>query len=89
MRLDVFLKRIGLIKQRTLAKQICDRGAVRVDGKKAKAGKEIGIGLTIEVRLRDEQIELRVVDMPARSYKRKAGEAFYDILRHEHSDPLS
>ena len=89
MRLDVFLKRVGLIKQRTLAKQICDRGAVKVDGRKAKAGKEIGVGRTIEVRLRDEQIELRVADMPTRSYKRKAGEAFYDILKYERSDPLS
>jgi ribosomal 50S subunit-recycling heat shock protein len=89
LRLDVFLKRVGLIKQRTLAKQICDRGSVRVDGKKAKAGKEIGVGRTIEVRLRDEQIELRVADMPTRSYKRNVGEAFYDILKHERSDPLS
>ncbi len=47
MRLDVFLKRVGLVKQRTQAKEICDRGRVKVDGGTAKAGKEIDIGRTL------------------------------------------
>jgi ribosomal 50S subunit-recycling heat shock protein len=89
LRLDTFLKRVGLIRQRTLAKQVCDRGAVSVDGKKAKAGKEVGIGRIIAVNLPDQRIELRVVDLPGRSYKRKASEAFYDIVRKERRDPLS
>ena len=42
MRLDVFLKRAGLIKQRSLAKEICDNGLVKMDGRIAKAGKGIG-----------------------------------------------
>jgi ribosomal 50S subunit-recycling heat shock protein len=44
VRLDVFLKRVGLIKQRSLAKDICDRGLVSMDGRTAKAGKEVGPG---------------------------------------------
>ena len=68
---------------------MCDRGAASVDGKKAKAGKEIGVGRIIALNLRDERIELEVTGLPARNYKRKAGEAFYDILKHESRDPLS
>ena len=30
-----------------------------------------------------------VTALPDRNYKRKAGEAFYDILRRESKDPLS
>jgi ribosomal 50S subunit-recycling heat shock protein len=68
---------------------MCDGGAASVDGKKAKAGKDIEIGRTIALNLRNERIELEVTALPDRNYKRKAGEAFYDILRHESKDPLS
>jgi ribosomal 50S subunit-recycling heat shock protein len=89
LRLDVFLKRVGLIKQRTGARQLCDNGAVSVDGKRAKAGKDIGVGRAIALDLRDEFIEVEVLDIPERNYKRKGGEAFYRILAREPKDPLS
>jgi ribosomal 50S subunit-recycling heat shock protein len=89
LRLDIFLKRVGLIKQRALAKQKCDGGAVSIDGKKAKAAKEIAVGRTIELDLRSELLEIEVLDLPNRNYKRKAGESFYKIIKHECKDPLS
>ena len=89
MRLDVFLKRTGLIKQRSLAKEICDRGSVRVDGRKAKAGKEIDRGRIIALDLRDEFLEFEVLSLPARNYKRKAGEECYRVIDRETRDPFS
>ena len=89
MRLDIFLKRVGLVKQRTLAKQVCDGGVVSVDGKKAKAAKEIAVGRTIELDLRSESLEIEVLDLPNRNYKRKTGEAFYKIIKHRPKAPLS
>lgn len=89
MRLDAFLKRVGLIRQRTVAKQLCDAGVVSVDGKRARAGKEIDVGRAIALDLDDEFIEVEVLDLPARNYKRKAGEVFYRVLIQERKDPLS
>lgn len=89
MRLDVFLKRVGLIKQRTGAKRLCDNGGVSVDGKRAKAGKAIDVGCAIALDLRDEFIEVEVLDIPERNYKRRGGEAFYRIITREPKDPLS
>jgi ribosomal 50S subunit-recycling heat shock protein len=89
LRLDVFLKRVGLIKQRTGARQLCDEGAVSVDGKRAKAGKDIGIGRAIALDLRNEFIEIEVMDLPERNYKRKGGEAFYRVMARELKDLLS
>jgi ribosomal 50S subunit-recycling heat shock protein len=89
LRLDAFLKRVGLIRQRTVAKQLCDAGAVSVDGKRAKAGKEIGVGRTIALDLDGEFIEVEVLDLPAKNYKRKAGEIFYRVIVQECKDPLS
>jgi ribosomal 50S subunit-recycling heat shock protein len=87
--MDVFLKRSGLIRQRSLAKEVCDRGKVRADGKRIKAGKEIGPGTRIELDLRDERLELEILELPQRSYKRKDGESLYRIIRHERKDPYA
>jgi ribosomal 50S subunit-recycling heat shock protein len=86
LRLDVFLKRVGLVKQRTRAKLICDSGRVTVDGGKSRAGKEIGAGRVIGVDLSREYIEIEVLSLPDRSFKRQQGEAFYRVMRHEQKD---
>ena len=88
MRLDVFLKRTGLIKQRSLAKEICDKGAVFVDGRRAKASTDIGCGRAISLEIGDDILDIEVLSLPTRNYKRKDGEAFYKIIRHERSDPF-
>jgi ribosomal 50S subunit-recycling heat shock protein len=89
LRLDIFLKRTGVIKQRSLAKEICDKGSVSVDGRKAKAGKEIDCGRIITLDLRDEFLEIEVLSLPGRNYKRTSGEGFYRIIDREQRDPLS
>jgi ribosomal 50S subunit-recycling heat shock protein len=86
LRLDVFLKRVGLIKQRARAKLICDGGNVTVDGNRAKAGKELDAGRVIGLDLSREYIEISVLALPERNFKRQQGEAFYRVLRHEEKD---
>lgn len=83
MRLDVFLKRVGLVKQRSSAKTICDKGRVSVDGREAKAGREIAPGRIIGLELSQEFLEIEVVGLPERSHKRKEGEIFYRVINHE------
>jgi len=89
VRLDVFLKRVGLIKQRSLAKDICDRGLVKMDGRTAKAGKEVGPGRVLEIDLATERMEIEVLDLPTRNYRRENGRAFYRIIEHEYKDRYS
>lgn len=87
MRLDVFLKRTGLAKQRTLAKESCDRGLVKVDGREAKASKEIGPGAAIGIATPRGALEIEVTSLPERNYKRKEGEAFYRIKSQVSDEP--
>ena len=48
MRLDKYLKVSRIIKRRTVAKDVCDGGKVKINGKVAKAGAEIKIGDILE-----------------------------------------
>lgn len=41
MRIDLALKQTGLIKRRTIAKQFCERGLVKINEKIVKPGYEI------------------------------------------------
>ena len=47
MRLDKYLKVSRIIKRRTVAKDVCDGGKVKINGKVAKAGAEIKISSLI------------------------------------------
>lgn len=89
MRLDVFLKRAGLVKQRSLAKEMCDEGLVKIAGRPVKAGKEIEAGSVVEIDLETERLEIEVLDLPERNYKREKGLVFYRITEHEYKDRYS
>jgi ribosomal 50S subunit-recycling heat shock protein len=88
LRLDVFLKRTGLLKQRTLAREVCQGGQVRVDGRVAKASKEIAPGHTIVVETAYAFLEIEVVGLPSRNYRRREGETFYRIMDERHREVL-
>ncbi len=49
MRLDKWLKVTGLIKRRTIAKQMCDSGLVSINGKAGKPDYNVKMGDKIEI----------------------------------------
>ena len=89
MRLDVFLKRVGLCKQRTLAKELCDRGRVRMDGGAAKAGKEVTRGRKLEIEFKHETLKIEVTGLPQKNYRKQDGEAFYNVIDRVENGPFS
>ena len=50
MRLDLFLKESRIIKRRTIAKEFCERGLVKVGDKTAKPSYEVKTGDVITIR---------------------------------------
>ena len=89
MRLDIYLKRVGLCKQRTLAKGLCDGGRVRMDGGTAKAGREVSPGRTLEIELKRETLKIEITDLPERNYRKIDGEAFYRVIERAETDLFS
>ena len=51
MRLDLVLKLSGLIKRRTVAKELADRGRILINDKVAKPSSEVKEGDVLELKL--------------------------------------
>lgn len=64
MRLDLFLKLSRLHPRRSGAKELCDSGAVTVNGVVAKAGREVRVGDRIGLRLPAREVLAEVLALP-------------------------
>ena len=63
MRIDKYLKVSRLIKRRTVAKDVCDGGKVKINGKTAKAGTVVAIGDIIEIGFGERKVRAEVLDV--------------------------
>jgi len=90
MRLDLFLKLTRIIKQRTLAKQACDSGAVTVNGATVKPGVAVQQGDRLRIDLPSYFVEAEVLEVPQRgNVPRGAIERYIRILHRQTKDPSS
>lgn len=60
MRLDVTLKQTRIIKRRTVAKEIIDKGHVFINGKNAKPSSEVKDGDIILIKGQNRNIEVKI-----------------------------
>ncbi len=79
MRLDKFLKVARVIKRRTLAKEVCDRGQVEINGRVAKAGSEIKTGDIVNINFGNRKLKLRIVDVKENVPAKLAAELYQVI----------
>lgn len=83
MRLDKFLQLTGLVKRRTLAKELCNAGRIKVNGKVAKPSTEVRIGDLIEGEVGWERWEVRVLQIPKGSVPSNRRSEFVEVIRQE------
>ena len=86
MRLDKFLQVSRLVKRRTVANTLCSKGAVRVNGHVAKAGKMLSVGDVIRMPhptdIEDtSEPEYEVVELPTGNVSRARAETLYRQLK--------
>jgi len=89
MRLDLFLKASRLVLRRTLAQEMCDGGAVRVNGVQAKSSKEIKTGDEIVMRQRGRIITSRVLTVPTSKQVSKAQASTLTEIISNEPDPAA
>ncbi|MFH2036299.1 MAG: S4 domain-containing protein [Candidatus Zixiibacteriota bacterium] len=79
MRLDLFLSKIGIIKRRTIAKEMADSGLIRINDNRAKPSREIAIGDIIRIG-GSHPVILEVLQLPSGSIKREDREKYFKKL---------
>lgn len=81
MRLDQFLRASRLVLRRTLAQELCEAGAVSVNGLAARASRTVRPGDVITIMRRERVIKARVVSLPAsKQVSRAEAPSLYEII---------
>ena len=76
MRLDKYLKVSRIIKRRPVAKEVADKGRIKVNGVLAKSSTDLKIGDQVEVRFGNKLLTVRVLEMKDSTKKEDATKMF-------------
>ena len=80
MRLDKFLKVSRLIKRRTVANTVSERGRVHVNGNSAKPAKQLKVGDIIEIEYASKTEKVEVLVIPTGNVSVQDASSLYKIL---------
>ena len=83
MRLDSFLKTSRLIKKRVLAKELCEQGAVTLNGSRTKPSKEVKGGDQIVIDSWKKRIRIEALDIPRGNVSRGEARELYRVLEEQ------
>jgi ribosomal 50S subunit-recycling heat shock protein len=84
MRLDLYLKSTRLILRRSLAKEFTKAGLVKVNGVKAKSGREVKVGDEIQIKRHNRLTRVKVTEVPQKKQVSKNNAAnLYKIISEE------
>ncbi|WP_159722323.1 RNA-binding S4 domain-containing protein [Enterococcus sp. CSURQ0835] len=82
MRLDKFLKISRIIKRRSVAKEVADKGRIQVNGKLAKSSTDVKVGDDVKIRFGNKVLEVKVAELHESTKKDDAAQ-MYEIIREE------
>jgi len=80
VRLDLFLKTSRLIKRRTVAREMCEKGGVLVNGLQAKPSKDVKPGDRITLKFSSRIIKLEVLAKTETLSRKVPSEELYQVL---------
>ena len=76
MRLDKFLKISRIIKRRTVAKEVADKGRIQVNGKLAKSSTDVKVGDELRVQFGNKVLEVAVEELHESTKKDDAAKMY-------------
>jgi ribosomal 50S subunit-recycling heat shock protein len=89
MRLDLFLKASRLCLRRSVAQELCDAGAVKINGNRAKAGRAVNQGDLITIERRDRVLTVRVESVPqTKQVARAEAASLYAVVEERKREDL-
>lgn len=79
MRLDKFLKVSRIIKRRSVAKEVADKGRIQINGKLAKSSSTLKVGDVFQIQFGNKTLEVKVLALQD-STKKEDASKMYEIL---------
>lgn len=79
MRLDKYLKISRLIKRRSVAKEVADKGRVQINDKIAKSSTDVKVGDNIKIFFGNRTVEVVVLELQE-STKKDDAKNMYEII---------
>ena len=79
MRLDQYLPKVGIVKRRSLAKEMADNGLIKVNGRRSKPSVEIKVGDIIAVS-GSRPVTVEVKEIPKGSVKKEDRGDYFAVL---------
>lgn len=86
MRLDKYLKVSRLIKRRPVAKEVADKGRIKVNGILAKSSTDLKINDQVEIRFGHKLLTVRVLEMKD-STKKEDAARMYEMISETRIQP--
>jgi len=83
MRIDLLMNKLCLTKTRSIAKNACDKGLIRVNDKPVKASEIIKPNDIIEMRLYGYMHRFRILEVPSGNVAKKDAANYYEMLARE------
>ncbi|MBV9925906.1 MAG: RNA-binding S4 domain-containing protein [Acidobacteria bacterium] len=81
MRLDLFLRASRLVLRRTVAQELCDAGAVTVNGAAARPSRAVREGDEISIKRRGRALTVRVLTLPqSKQVSRGDAPSLYELV---------
>ena len=80
MRLDLFLKQSRLVLRRTLAQDMCEAGALKVNGLRAKSAHEVREGDFVSIKQRGHITTVRVITVPSKAPSKREAASIYETI---------
>ena len=78
MRLDKYLKVSRVIKRRSVAKEIADKGRISINGKIAKSSTDVSVGDELVINFGNKTLTIRVNELKETTKKDEA-EGMYEV----------
>lgn len=76
MRLDKFLKVSRIIKRRTVAKEVADKGRIKINDRVAKSGTDVNIDDKLTIEFGNKTLILRVDELKETTKKDEAARMY-------------
>ncbi|NIM19311.1 MAG: hypothetical protein GTO51_02920 [Candidatus Latescibacteria bacterium] len=80
MRIDLLLKYLCLVKSRSIAKSLCENGAIRIGVRRARPSSAVREGDRLTLELRGGSLLIEVLEIPKKQLSRSAAPQYYQRI---------